>query len=212
MDKFALVYEFNKESPLMTYKASREMEAKNYDNALELLSVAIEKYPHHTTAYFMYALALAHNNQFDLAKEIINKGDNLLGEKATADFYSKQIDKIKLEKQGISVNFEDTVNDVLDESFIEPNNFNNVDDLLLDDEDLDFSTTEKETNFQYEKNNTIVTETLAEIYASQENYIEALDIYEKLKVLKPELSQKFSLRMDELNLAIENKKQKRFGN
>ena len=59
MDKFALVYEFNKESPLITYKASKELEAKNYSKAVDLLSSAIEKYPYHATAYFMYALALS---------------------------------------------------------------------------------------------------------------------------------------------------------
>ena len=138
MDKFALVYEFNKDSPLMTYKASRELEAKNYPKALELLTTAIEKYPFHATAYFLYALALAHNNQFNEAKEMLSIGDDLLGEKNTAKFYTNEIEKIRLEKQGISVNFDDTVNDVLDEAFIEPNEFNPVEELALIDDEIEF--------------------------------------------------------------------------
>ena len=57
-----------------------------------------------------------------------------------------------------------------------------------------------------------MTETLAEIYASQENYEEAIEIYEKLKNIKPDLTDKFNNRINELKTAIENKKQKRFGN
>ena len=209
MDKFALVYEFNKDSPLMTYKASRELEAKNYPKALELLSTAIEKYPFHPTAYFLLALALAHNNQFDKAKEMLSIGDDLLNEKNTSEFYTNAVEKIRLEKQGISVSFDDTVNDVLDEAFIEPNEFNPVEELALIDDEFEQNTTE--THFQPEENS-IVTETLAEIYASQSNFDEALEIYEKLKTIKPELSEKFDSRIDELQIAIENKKQKRFGN
>lgn len=208
MDKFALVYEFNKESPLMTYKATREMETQNYSKALELLSSAINKYPYHPTAYFMYALALAHNNQFDLAQDMLQKGNDILGEKATVDYYSEQVAKIKLGKQGISVSFEDTVSDILDEVFIEPNDFNTEEELALFDENFRTNT---ETNFHPEEN-AIVTETLAEIYASQENYNEALEIYQRLKTLKPELLEKFSSRIEELNFAIDNKKHKRFGN
>ncbi len=85
MDKFALVYEFNKDSPLITYKATKEIEAKNYSKALELLPTAIEKYPNHATAYFMYALALAHNNQFEKAKEYLFKGDNILKDENTKE-------------------------------------------------------------------------------------------------------------------------------
>jgi len=209
MDKFALVYEFNKESPLITYKASKELEAKNYSTALELLSSAVKKYPHHPTAYFQYALALAYNNQYKEAKEFISKGDLLLGEKNTTNYYSKLIDKIKREIEGISVNFDDTVNEVLNDSFLEPEKFNAPNELELLEED--FEKLEHQQNDDFEPNS-IVTETLAEIYASQNNYEESLEIFEKLKILKPELAEKFDSRIEELKFAIENKKQKRFGN
>jgi tetratricopeptide (TPR) repeat protein len=209
MDKFALVYEFNKDSPLITYKATKEIEAKNYSKALELLPTAIEKYPNHATAYFMYALALAHNGQIELAKEYLFKGDMILKDENTKAHYLKLIEKIDREAAGISVNFDDTVNEILDESFLEPEEFDPLQDLeLLDDSLLD----EEPVVEQHFEQNSIVTETLAEIYASQGNYEEALDIFEKLKEIKPELTEKFENRITELNLIIENKKQKRFGN
>ena len=209
MDKFALVYEFNKESPLITYKASKELEAKNYSRALELLNYAIEKYPYHPLAYFLYSSALAYNKEFDKAKEFVAKGDDILGVKTTAEFYLNQIEKIKLESEGISLNFDDTVNEVLNESFLEPEEFETVDafDLISEkDDELEIDDSSKFDDVS------IVTETLAEIYASQNNYEEAIDIYKKLVNMKPDLKEKFEHRITELKLAIENKKQKRFGN
>lgn len=209
MDKFALVYEFNKESPLITYKASKELEAKNYSIAIDLLSSAINKYPYHSTAYFQYSLALAYNNQFEEAKEILTKANALLSEKRTFDYYSLLIDKIKREAEGISVNFDETVNEVLNESFLEPEEFNTIDELDLLEDDFESSEPLPEEEFEH---NSIVTETLAEIYASQNNFEEALQIFEKLKIIKPELIEKFDKRIDELKIALDNKKQKRFGN
>lgn len=208
MDKFAMVYEFNKESPLITYKAVRELEAKNYKKAVDLLSSAVEKYPYHPTACFQYALALAHDKQYDLAKDFLSKGDDLLGEEETLNYYLNLIEAVKREAGGISVGFDDTINEVLGESFIEHENFNS-DDIDLIDETISKPV---ETDNSETEEMSIITETLAEIYASQENYEEAIDIYEKLKSIKPDLIDKFNNRINELKTAIENKKQKRFGN
>ncbi len=208
MDKFATVYEFNKESPLITYKATRELEAKNYKKAIDLLSSAIEKYPHHPTPYFQYALALAHNKQYGLAKDFLAKGDDLLREKETLNYYSNLIEAVKREAEGISVGFDDTINEVLGESFIEPEQFSSDDIDLIDESDSKHNDTDNSDS----EGMSIVTETLAEIYASQENYEEAIEIYEKLKNIKPDLIDKFNNRINELKTAIENKKQKRFGN
>ena len=208
MDKFAIVYEFNQESPLITYKASRELEAKNYPKAVDLLSSAIEKYPYHPTPYFQYALALAHNKQYGLAKDFLAKGDDLLGEKETLNYYSNLIEAVKREADGISIVFDDTINEVLGESFIEPEQFNSNDIDLIEEPNSNII----ENDNPDSEGISIVTETLAEIYASQENYEEAIEIYEKLKNIKPDFTDKFNNRISELKTAIENKKQKRFGN
>ena len=208
MDKFAIVYEFNQESPLITYKASRELEAKNYPKAVDLLSSAIEKYPYHPTPYFQYALALAHNKQYGLAKDFLAKGDDLLGEKETLNYYSNLIEAVKREADGISVVFDDTINEVLGESFIEPEQFNSDDIDLIEEPNSNII----ENDNPDSEGISIVTETLVEIYASQENYEEAIEIYEKLKNIKPDFTDKFNNRISELKTAIENKKQKRFGN
>lgn len=206
MDKFALVYEFNTNSPLITYKASKELEAKNYPKAVELLALAIERYPNHSTPYFIYAEALAHENRFNEAKEMVSKGDDLLGEESTSKYYLNLIDRIKRKSEGISTNFDETVNEVLTESFIEHEDFESSGEIDMLEENIDQTNNGTQTELNQ---NTIVTETLAEIYASQNNYEEALQIFEKLKVTRPELKNKFDNRIAEIKLAINFKKQKK---
>ncbi len=53
MDKFALIYEFNKESPLVIYEAAKEIDNQNYEKAIQLFEIGIAKYPYHPTGYFL---------------------------------------------------------------------------------------------------------------------------------------------------------------
>lgn len=209
MDKFSLVYEFNKESPLIVYQASKAIDIQDYSKALKLLNSAIDKYPNYATSYFLIAVAHAHNGDYEQAKEFLSKGNELFQENETLEYYNSEIEKIKRKAEGISVDFEDTVKDVLNESFLEPDDFDQEPNLeLLDDE----FQRQEHSNFENFEQQSIVTETLAEIYASQNNFEEAIDIFEKLKKVKPELTERFDNRIKELSDAIENKKKNKFGN
>jgi len=204
MDKFTLVYEFNKESPLITYEASKELDNRNYEKAAELFEIAINKFPYHSTAYFLYAAALANLEKFDDAKNLILKGDSLLNKKKTFDYYSRLVENLRLKSLGIDteINSNDTGNEY---QHLENNNEDENSDFISDN-------VEESGIFENPDAKPIVTETLAEIYASQGNFKEALNIYTKLKELKPEYKEKFENRIQEINTAIENKKQNRFGN
>lgn len=209
MDKFALVYEFNKDSPLVVYQASKAIDINDYSKALKLLTSAVDKFPYYPTPYFLLAVAHAHNKEYEKAKEFLTKGNNLFKENETYKYYLSEVEKIKRMAEGIPADFEDTVKDVLNESFLEPEDFDSSTDLHLLDEEFKQNEHANIDNFDQQS---IVTETLAEIYASQNNFEEAIDIFEKLKDLKPELTERFDNRIKELNEAIENKKQKKFGN
>ena len=118
MDKFTLVYEFNKNSPLITYQAAKEIEAKNYSRALEMLSKATEKFPDHLTAFLLLSEALAFNEKFDEARDVLKKSLDLDADKETYEFYLNRIETIKREFEGISINLDDTVNEILNEANI----------------------------------------------------------------------------------------------
>lgn len=209
MDKFSLVYEFNQESPLMAYQASKAIDIQDYSKALKLLNSAIDKFPHYPTPFFLLALAHAHKGNYEKSREFLLKGHELLSEEHTFNYYSNEIEKIKRIAEGIPVDFEDTVKDVLNETFLEPEDFDQPPAMELLDDDFK---QDDNTNIENYEQKSIVTETLAEIYASQGNFEEAIDIFEKLKEIKPDLTERFDNRIKELTEAIESKKQKKFGN
>lgn len=206
MDKFALIYEFNKESPLIIYEASKELEKKNIKKSLELLEIAAQKYPYHPTVFFLKAVADAYNNQFEMANENLLKGDKLLNNNQTLEYYHQLIEKIRFNKDENHFEFNNPKNENIFKSIIEQEEFDNIDSSqLISNEEINSI----ENNFD---NEPIITETLAEIYASQENFTEALEIFEKLKIAKPKLIEKFENRINEIRTAIENKKLNKFGN
>ena len=206
MDKFALVYEFNKESPLLVYKASKEIEDRNITNAIELLNTSIEKYPYYPTAYFLLSVALAYNGDYIKAGQSITQGNNLLDEEQTSQYYSNLVGKIKKEAEGLDTNFEDTVSKVLDDSFNDENenDFYDFDDINIEDDNNEIQQTESPKGNITE--GTIVTETLAEIYNTQGNYKEALDIYNRLLKIQPEKTDKFNQKILEISHSMGSKK------
>jgi tetratricopeptide (TPR) repeat protein len=204
MDKFALVYEFNNDSPLIVYKASKELEDNNIAKAIEMLNKAIEDYPYYPTPYFLLATALAYNHEFEEAQIMLSKAHNILDNEQTYKYYNNLIEKIKRESDGINSNFDDTVNKVLDETFLDSDELESI-DLLSIDNPTDDNTILTKINTHL-PDGTIVTETLAEIYSSQGNYNEAKEIYEKLKYIYPDKAEKFEKKILELSSTTSSKK------
>ncbi len=203
MDKFSLVYEFNNNSPLIVYQASKELEDKNITQAMEMLNKAIEKYPYYPTPYFLLATAQAYNQEFEEARITLSKAHSLLDNEQTYHYYSNLIEKIKRESEGISSNFDDTVNQVLNEAFLEDDEVEEIELLNIDEQKVETTASKINTHLP---DGTIVTETLAEIYSSQGNYKEAIEIYRKLKNIYPDKANKFEQKILELSGTTTNKK------
>lgn len=197
-------YSTNNESPSIVCKAWQEIEEKNFNKALLILAEAIKKFPFYPTPYFIYAIALAHNKEITLAKEMISKGDSLLGEHTTTDYYYRLIENISKDEEVQNPIFEDTINEILNESFSDQNIYADIEDIELMNEVENLKLDEE--NFQQPNKIPIITETMAEIYFSQNKFEEAIDIYTKLIDLKPEQSVKFNQRIFEIQNKIESSK------
>ena len=203
MDKFALVYEYNNNSPLIVYNASKELEDNNIIKAIEMLNKAIENYPYYPTPYFILAVALAKNQEFEEAQIMLSKAHNILDNEQTYKYYNNLIEKIKRESDEIVNSFDDAVDKVLNETLLDLDETESIDILNINKPTDDAMLTKIHTHLP---DGTIVTETLAEIYSSQGNYNEAKEIYEKLKYIHPDKAKKFDKKILELSSTASSKK------
>ncbi len=199
MDKFAFVFEFNNNSPLIVYKAAKELADNNIAEAIDLLNKAIDNFPYYPTPHYLLALALAHNEEFEKAKLMLSKAHNLLDCEETYKYYTNEIEQIKKKIKELGNNFDDTVNKVLNETLSESDEENN---LLPSSENPLENQNDQKTILP---EGTIITETLAEIYSSQGNYNEAIEIYQKLKNIQPQKAEKYEKRISELNNLLSTK-------
>ncbi len=95
MDKLALIYEFNKSSPLFAYVAQIELENNNVDKALEILETGLKLYPDYSTGLIIYSKALSMIGDFENAKTILKKATNIIDSNETYDFYLNEFEKFK---------------------------------------------------------------------------------------------------------------------
>lgn len=102
MNKSALIYEFNNDSPLFAQVAATELENKNVDRAVEILEHGINLFPEYATAYIIYAQALAKRGSFENAFETLKKGCELIASEETFEFYSEKFQQMKSKDENIS--------------------------------------------------------------------------------------------------------------
>lgn len=119
-NKYALIYEFNKESPLFTRVAYQFIKQREYNEAITVLKKGIGKFPEYPTAYYLYAIALANLGERKNAIEMVLKAVELHGTKESLKFYTNFIEKIVSERADREVsNVEDEVSDPTSEIEVE---------------------------------------------------------------------------------------------
>ncbi len=234
MDKIALIYEFNKNSPLFVKVAADELEKKNIDRAIKILEDGIQLYPDYPTASIMYARALAMVGEFDDAELMLRKGCELINSEETYNFYLKQFSELKEKDEQITESRRAT--------FV-PENLDEIDETTEGNSSEEEAVPQPEKQLPIEENleqlaeeldnakmpepepivvneeiledpepepepekleKEIVSETLAGIYFAQGNLEEALGIYEKLIEYQPEKADFFNKRVIEIKELLEN--------
>lgn len=200
-ERIKLIYEFNKNSPLFTRVAAIELQNGNYQEANRILEEGIKIHSFYPTAFLLLSLCKAYEGKETEAKIIAKVGSDLLNSKETLDYYQRKIDEIITERKSVS--------ETLRPSFIEDNNIvqeetiENKLDILAEQlakakiipKEIDETSEPEIPEFKGKK---IVSETLAEIYYSQKNYNDAISVYEELINLKPEKTEYYLNRIDEI--------------
>ena len=176
-NKAKVLSKLNRESSLTLRIASEQYTSKNYEVSAELLEQYLIKFPSDAVAQILLCKAYAHLGKYRQAVKILKEATEAIHSPNTYDFYLKEIESIQhREKAGF-------LTEKSEES-------------KMLDERSESSFTESD---QSEVNShSLVSETLAEIYISQGEYKEAINIFEKLIEKKPENKEKYLQSIEEL--------------
>ncbi|MFZ1280942.1 MAG: hypothetical protein WAR59_08895 [Ignavibacteriaceae bacterium] len=218
--KVSLIYEYNNKSPLFARVAENEIEKNNIDSAIKILTEGLVNHPDFSVAYFLLGKAHTIQGNYGQALKSIKKGSELIHSPKTFDYYLREIDAIKKQRQLFNVSrwaniaYENSVQNVQSQS----NESNQTKSSESIEETLNKLTAEIEGTSkvikeakkkiednrikEYSNNDFIVSETLAKIYITQGEFKEAISVYKKLKVKNPEKESYFDSKIAELKAKL----------
>lgn len=229
-DKVNLIYEYDKRSPLFVRTANTEIEKNNIQKAIEILSSGVKGYPDYAAAYILLGKAYTLLGNYGKALQNIKTGCDLIHSSQTYEFYLGEIENIKKQRSlfepGRRSSFmpspleeDEKIDELL---FIEPEaeaeykiqDFEERLDLLAKEISqakmpaAEMSNSKTAAELTDDKTassneNLIVSETLAKIYIAQGEYIEAVNVYTKLKLKNPAKQDYYNEKLKELQKLID---------
>ena len=218
--KVSLIYEYNNKSPLFARVAENEIEKNNIDSAIKILTEGLINHPDFSVAYFLLGKAHTIQGNYGQALKSIKKGSELIHSPKTFDYYLREIDAIKKQRQLFNVSRWansanenlNTLNSAVTNKSENSNSKESIEETLnkLTAEIEGTSKVIKEAKKkiednrikEYSNNDFIVSETLAKIYITQGEFKEAISVYKKLKVKNPEKESYFDSKIAELKAKL----------
>jgi predicted Zn-dependent protease len=204
--------------------ANLQIEENNADEAVEILRAGLKTYPEYPVAHLLLGKAFAMGGNYGKAIGCFKKGSNIIQSDQTFDFYVNEIERMKKQRSL----FEASRGDSFFSSSKNLNKPTKTPDLLIEKsetkeekkfavsidnrlaqladqiskvklsaskENFDKVSDFKDILFQ---DNMIVSETLAKIYAAQNEYGEAIKVYEKLLKKEPSKYEHYTEKIREI--------------
>ncbi|MGB5849561.1 MAG: tetratricopeptide repeat protein [Ignavibacteriaceae bacterium] len=222
--KVNLIYEYNRNSPLFVKMANSQIEENNVDEAVEILTTGLKTYPEYPVAHLLLGKAFAMKGNYGKALECFKKGSNIIQSEETYNFYVNELEKMKTQRSLFEASrgnsfFNSSKNlkkpaktpDLFiakSETKEEKELAVSIDDRLAQLADqiskvkLSTSTvnSDKVSDFKdiLSQDNMIVSETLAKIYVAQNEYDEAIKVYEKLIKKEPSRYEHYTEKIKEI--------------
>jgi tetratricopeptide (TPR) repeat protein len=214
--KVSLIYEYNNQSPLFARLAGIEIEKNNLDNAVNILSEGLKIYPEFSLAYFLLGKVQTLKGNYSQALSYIKKGSELIHSPKSFEFYLNEIDTLKKQRSFFNISrWAEFANETLSskEKFSSSNNIDEKSDGTIEEtltkltKEIEGATESireakiKIEESRYKKDldkDLIISETLANIYANQNELQEAISVYKKLLKKNPEKENYFNSKIEEL--------------
>lgn len=227
-DKANLIYKNNNNTALFVRTAQYQLENGNIDSAIEILNKGLKVYPDHPVAYLLLGKAYIMFGNYNLAEEFIRKGSSLIQCRDTYDYYIGEAAKTRDQRSMFNISrdklFAKPVNenDPMEQrkAGLESHRMkdsaelaNRIDDRFerlvstvskvraLDKKDSGGT----EANKNNPESALLVSETLAEIYYTQGELNEAINVYEKLIKRDPGKAEYYSKKIEEIRKSLNSK-------
>jgi tetratricopeptide (TPR) repeat protein len=200
-EKVNLIYEYNKLSPLFVRVANIEIEKNNPERAIEILNDGLSNYPDYPVAHVLFGKALLMIGKYKEALDSFRKGSELVSSHKLYEYYLHKVEIMK--KQSIFFERSDKPGFVSEEKNEKTSDVKKVN---LENELSSFNSMDgqkiKSTSLK-PGNESIVSETLANIYITQGEFREALSIYEKLLNKNPQKKDYYLQKIIEIKAELE---------
>ena len=211
----------NNETLFFTRFAENEINNGNVEKAIDILQNGIHKFSNYPSSYLLYGEALLTIGKVHEAKNAFQTGIDLIGFQDTSDYYLNLIpdtdENIPPENIEVPpVNEDNSLENVDALAEIENKPAENENELVeladqLSNAKMDIPHTQSappeikkdvENDSSFSPGRSLVSETLARIYFSQENYSEAKEIYETLIQIQPEREDYYQRKLEEIEMKI----------
>ncbi|PKL82184.1 MAG: hypothetical protein CVV24_11390 [Ignavibacteriae bacterium HGW-Ignavibacteriae-3] len=210
-NRIKLIYEFNENSPLFARVASILLESDNINEAIKILEKGLLYYPSYPSAHFVLALAYAFAGKEEDALKSAITGSEILGSSGSLKYYENKIAEIISERNKLSEASrpgfisEEKVSTKGDDSDILEDKLDVLAERLrkakiIPKEEDGQPVENPESEMPVKK---IVSDTMAEIFLSQKNYTEAIDIYTELLKQKPGRAGVYLQKISDINSLME---------
>ncbi len=222
--KVSLIYEYNRNSPLFVKMTDSLIEDNNVDEAVEILKAGLKTYPEHPVAYLLLGKAFAKMGSFGKALESFKKGSDIIQSDETYSYYVNELEKVKKQRSLFEASRGNSFfnsSEILQKSANAPELFNaksetkqekeltnTIDERLEELADqiskvkLSAPTGSTTTHADFKdiifQDSMIVSETLAKIYVAQNEYDEAIKVYEKLIKKEPSRYEHYTEKIKEI--------------
>jgi tetratricopeptide (TPR) repeat protein len=222
--KVNLIYEYNRNSPLFVKMANSQIEENNVDEAIEILRAGLKTYPEYPVAHLLLGKAFAMKGNYGKALECFKKGSSIIQSEETYNFYVNELEKMKKQRSLFEASrgnsfFNSSKNlkkpAKTPDLFIAKSETKEEKELVISIEDrlaqladqiskvklsVSKGKSDKISDFKdiLSHDNMIVSETLAKIYVAQNEYDEAIKVYEKLIKKEPSRYEHYTEKIKEI--------------
>ncbi len=198
-DKVNLIYEYNKRSPLFVRAANIEIEKNNAGRAVEILNDGLHIYPGYPTAHILLGKAFMLLGKYKEALDSFRKGSELVSSHRVYEYYMKEVERLK--KQRVLFESSHKPGFLEEKEAQKPNNISLEKELSSFDSMSD--TNRELSSAKPGAGDSIISETLANIYINQGEFREALTIYERLLTKNPQKKDYYLKKINELKSELE---------